>query len=186
MHAIWLAAATLGMLGPSEGTNPAPGAPRPYLNMPRDDRAPLPPLLSQTGAFTDTASLTPSDGLLPYEINAPFWSDGAGKRRWIAVPAGDRIAFSADGEWIFPAGTVFIKHFAWPHSDTCAPSRLETRLLVRDQEGGVYGTSYRWREDGRDADLVTEARTEAVPGEPGRTWFFPGPRDCRTCHTPAA
>ncbi|MEO0446802.1 MAG: PQQ-dependent sugar dehydrogenase, partial [Verrucomicrobiota bacterium] len=38
---------------------------------------PIPSLLSETGLFTDTAALTPSPGVLPYEINAPPWQDGA-------------------------------------------------------------------------------------------------------------
>ncbi len=34
-------------------------------------------LLSQTGAFTDLATLTARAGCIPYELNVPFWSDPA-------------------------------------------------------------------------------------------------------------
>ena len=44
------------------------------------------PLLSQTGAFTNTENLTPSPALLPYAVNSPLWSDNAAKRRWIVLP----------------------------------------------------------------------------------------------------
>jgi hypothetical protein len=100
---------------------------------------PLPPLLSQTGAFADLASLTPTNGLLPYTVNSPLWSDGAVKRRWIATPTNLFVHFAATGEWTFPNGSVFVKHFDLPVDDS-NPNilrRLETRLLVRDTNGTV-------------------------------------------------
>ena len=48
--------------------------------------ATLPPTLADTGAFRDLASLTPNPGIVPYDINVPFWSDNARKRRWFSVP----------------------------------------------------------------------------------------------------
>ena len=47
---------------------------------------PFPPLLSQTGAFQNTSTLTPGGRLIPYTVNSPLWSDGAVKRRWLALP----------------------------------------------------------------------------------------------------
>ena len=38
-----------------------------------------PQLLSQTGAFTNLADLTPTAGLMPYDVNSPLWSDGTRK-----------------------------------------------------------------------------------------------------------
>jgi len=84
--------------------------PKPYLRMPQDADGAMPALLSQTGAFKDTRTLKPSEGLLPYEIRVPFWSDGAGKLRWIAVPK-EKIGFAPQGEWSFPSGVVFVKTF---------------------------------------------------------------------------
>ena len=171
---------------------------RPFLNMPTEETTPAPARLSLTGAFADVRSLTPADGLLPYNVIVPFWSDGAEKRRWIALPDDGsgrpaRIRVGADGEWSFPSGTVFVKHFEIA-ADATRPAmrrRLETRLIVRDARGGVFGVSYRWRPDGSDADLVREGRAEAIAtetadGQRSRPWFFPGPNDCRQCHTPAS
>ena len=188
------AAAALGMMclqwscrgGQATTTTPSPVRADPYLRMPPRETAQLPPLLSQTGAFKDTRTLAPSDGLVPYELNVSFWSDGAAKRRWIAVPRGSAgVHFSPTGEWSFPAGTVFVKHFELDGA------RMETRLLVRDAAGGVYGAAYRWRADNTDADLVTDATTANVPVHTSRgvrvqTWSIPGRADCRTCHTPYA
>ena len=59
---------------------------RAYLQLPPRENGVFPPLLSQTGAFRDTRNLIPSESLIPYDVIVPFWSDGANKSRWIAVP----------------------------------------------------------------------------------------------------
>lgn len=154
---------------------------------------PLPALLSQTGAFADLATLTPATGLIPYTVNSPLWSDAAVKTRWLAVPTNTTIAFAPTGEWSFPSGTVFVKHFALATNDT-DPSllrRLETRLLVRDTNGTVYGATYKWRPDNSDAELVSTLLNEDVlittaTGVRTQQWSYPGRQDCLRCHTVAA
>ena len=124
----------------------------------------MPALLSQTGVFKDTPHLVPGDGLIPYDLIVSFWSDGANKLRWISVPKGT-IGFAPTGEWSFPAGVVLVKTFELP-VDAGNPSlkrRLETRLLVRDRNGGVYGVVYKWRADNSDADLLSSSLTEDIP-----------------------
>lgn len=168
-------------------------ATKPYLEMPSDADGRIPPLLSQTGVFSDTAKRLASPGLIPYDLNVPFWSDGANKLRWIAVPEG-RIEFSPTGEWRFPAGTVFVKSFDLP-VDAAKPGaqrRLETRILVRDSRGGVYGVVYKWRSDGSDADLLKTSATENIQIKSAtgeiheQTWYYPSRQDCLTCHTARA
>jgi uncharacterized repeat protein (TIGR03806 family) len=150
----------------------------------------LPKLLSQTGVLADAAKLQPADFLIPYGVNSPLWSDGAVKQRWMALPDGTKINFSENGEWKFPEGTVFVKSFSLPVDDTdpTVLHRLETRLLIRDSSGGVYGASYKWRPDDSDADLVTTGTNETITiktatGIRKQKWFFPGRQDCLTCHT---
>jgi uncharacterized repeat protein (TIGR03806 family) len=138
----------------------------------------FPKVLSEAGAFADLQSLTTADGLVAYDINAPFWSDGADKGRWMALPAGGKIRYSAEGEWGFPAGTTFVKHFARDGR------RLETRVLVCDGRGGVSGAAYKWRADQSEADRVDEPISETV--SEGRRWYFPGRADCAVCHTAVA
>jgi uncharacterized repeat protein (TIGR03806 family) len=151
-----------------------------------------PRLLSQTGVFASLPDLRPAPGLVPYEVNAPLWSDGAAKRRWL-VPGRGPVGFAAAGEWTFPAGTVFVKHFELPTDDTDARvrRRLETRLLVVDGTGNGYGVTYKWRPDHSDADLLADGLEETVrvrtaSGARAQTWAYPSRADCLTCHTPAA
>jgi uncharacterized repeat protein (TIGR03806 family) len=162
----------------------------PYLRMPARPDGAIPKLLSQTGAFKDTPHLVPSEELLPYDLIVPFWSDGAQKLRWIAVPKG-KIASSPSGEWTFPAGTVFVKTFELPLDarDPTRKRRLETRLLMVQGGGLVYGVVYKWRADLSDADLLPDSLTEKVPitnaaGEThSQSWYYPSRKDCITCHT---
>ena len=43
---------------------------------------PLPQRLSGTGVFRNLEELLPGAGVVPYEINVPFWSNFAVKQRW--------------------------------------------------------------------------------------------------------
>ncbi len=154
------------------------------LDVPADP-ADLPPLLSRTGIFRSLADLTPNPGLMPYRVNTPLWSDGADKRRWVALPGDARVGFTEKGEWKFAEGTVFVKHFELADGET--RRRLETRLLVVGRNGRGYGVAYRWREDGRDAELLTEGRTEEVAmGSRTVRWTYPSRGDCLLCHTAQA
>ena len=153
----------------------------------------MPKLLSQTGVFADLTNLSPASFLIPYTVNSPLWSDGAVKTRWFTLPTNTVIGFAANGEWTFPAGSVFLKHFELPVDETNPQirRRLETRLLVRDTNGYVYGASYKWRTDNSDADLVIAGITEPIEiktatGTRTQKWFYPGRQDCLTCHTPAS
>src|SRR5262245_18752045 len=105
-------------------------ATKPWLDMPDSASGHLPALLSQTGAFTSLAKLGPAKALLPYDLVVPFWSDGAVKTRFVAIPEA-KVTFSATGDWKFPPGTVFVKTFELPTDATQANQRrrLETRLL---------------------------------------------------------
>jgi uncharacterized repeat protein (TIGR03806 family) len=174
----------------------------PFLNMPTTFNGSLPPLLSQTGAFTNTPAMAPSAGLIPYDVNVPLWSDAAVKTRWMAVPNSgapytpdEQISFAPTGEWSFPVGTVFVKHFDLVTDESnpnAAKRRLETRFLVRNPNGSVYGVTYKWRAGNADGDLLTTSLSEPITITNAdhttrtQTWYYPSPADCLTCHTPAA
>ena len=157
--------------------------------------APLPALLSGTGAFRDLPSLTPEAGLVPYEVNLPFWSDGASKRRWFSIPDPQQfIGWQADGAWTTPPGTVWVKHFELELTNGIPSSRrrVETRFLVRN-DTGVYGLTYRWKADQSDAELVPESGDDALfplTAADGsvrtQTWRYPSRAECLVCHNQAA
>ncbi|HEU6447934.1 MAG TPA: chitobiase/beta-hexosaminidase C-terminal domain-containing protein [Verrucomicrobiae bacterium] len=160
------------------------------MNLPSRANGSLPLHLSETGAFADTRRLIASDNLIPYDIIVPFWSDGAEKSRWVSVPKNKKIKFNVAGEWIFPHGTVFVKTFSVATNELHPTSlrRLETRLLVCDADGAVYGVTYKWRADNSDADLLATNLTETIPvqtatGMRTQQWYYPSRADCLTCHT---
>jgi uncharacterized repeat protein (TIGR03806 family) len=128
--------------------------------------------------------LVPAPGLVEYDVNAPLWSDGARKRRWIALPGSAGIGFHATGNWDFPLGTVLVKHFELE----LAPGRVrrvETRVLLR-HDLGWQGYTYRWNAGETDADLLPDAATDVftVNGQP-QTWPYPSRAQCLECHTEA-
>jgi len=153
----------------------------------------VPPRLSLTGAFTNLATLAPATGLMAYDVASPLWSDGAFKTRWMAIPSNTRIGFTPTNEWSFPSGSVFVKHFELATNDSRPDlrRRLETRLLVRDTNGYVYGATYKWRSDLSDADLLTNSVTEELrittaSGTRTQSWYYPSRQDCQACHTAPA
>jgi uncharacterized repeat protein (TIGR03806 family) len=150
-----------------------------------------PVLLSQTRAFKNLADLTPHEQFLPYDLNVPFWSDGATKGRWVFIPPGAHVRFSPTNEWKFPAGTLFMKQFNLGVGDPLPTNvrRLETRFTVVTTRGGVIGLTYRWRGNGQDADLLLTNLSESIPIQrtsplETQSWYYPSRADCVTCHTP--
>lgn len=153
----------------------------------------LPPTLADTGAFADLTTLTPNPGIVPYELNVPFWSDYALKRRWFSLPdPAAKLGFNRDGNWSLPAGAVWIKHFELEMTRGVPTSarRLETRLIVRNANG-VYGATYRWGDSLTNATLVPEeglTETFAINDHGvtrNQTWRYPGRAECLACHTAA-
>ncbi len=158
---------------------------------------PIPPTLAQTGAFTNltaltsqTQPLTPSPGLVPYVINTPFWSDNARKSRWFVPSPGTPMTFAPEGNWSFPPGLAWVKHFDLEFTNGVPSSarRLETRILVRNA-AGTYGVTYRWGSSLTNANLIPdEGFTENLTLSDGSTtrtqvWRYPSRTECVICHT---
>ena len=163
------------------------------------DTTVFPATLGATALFADLTDLSPNPGLLPYQVNLPFWSDHAKKSRWFTIPdAAGKITWSQDGAWTFPNGQIWVKHFDMPlvrsdppqPGDPAAPSkRVETRLLVKNA-GGSYGVSYRWNDAGTEATLVPDEGADldlniTLNGSAyTQRWRIPSRAECMICHTP--
>jgi len=154
---------------------------------------PLPATLAETGAFADLRTLAPHPGIVPYEVNLSFWSDGAAKHRWFCVPDTNRfLTFATNGAFGSPAGTVWVKHFDLELNPGVPAStrRLETRFLVRNSTG-VHGFTYRW-DSALNATLVPEEGFDEVFERTvngvsvNQTWRYPSRAECLACHTPQA
>jgi putative heme-binding domain-containing protein len=153
-----------------------------------NDPVDFPRKLSQTGLFTDTAAQTPAPGVLPFSINAPQWLDGATARRWVAVPA-DQKVFWGKGVWgddriNWPQGSLLVRTL------TLAAKQIETQLLHFDGfQWQAY--TYKWNDQQTDADLVDAAGDDKVIEVPDsaastginkRRWNFASRAQCLTCH----
>ena len=169
-----------------------------FLNMPAASTGSLPPLLSGTGVFVSTTNRTPANGLIPYAPNAPQWKDNASSSWFMALPnnggaitPGEQIQFQPTNSWTFPAGSVFVKNWDLMVNETNSTlRRLETQILVRDNNSSVYGVTYKWRSDNSDADLLSSSMSENIAitnatGVRTQTWYYPSPSDCQECHNSA-
>lgn len=137
----------------------------------------FPRLLSQTGCMDANDVTKPAAGLVPYGVNAEFWSDGADKARYFALPDGESITVEADGTWSFPVGTILVKNFRLNNR------LVETRLFMHHDDGDWGGYSYEWNDAGTDAVYAQGGKVKEVAGQ---SWIFPSGGDCMQCHTQVA
>jgi uncharacterized repeat protein (TIGR03806 family) len=140
----------------------------------------FPARLSETGCVDPRDATRPAAGLIPYDVNVELWSDGAEKRRWLALPTGARIHINDDGDWDLPIGTVLVKEFR------IGGQRIETRLLVRHDDGGWAGYSYEWNDAQTEATLLPAGKTRAVGAGGTQRWSYPSRPQCQSCHNTAA
>ncbi|MEO1595582.1 MAG: PQQ-dependent sugar dehydrogenase [Pseudomonadota bacterium] len=137
----------------------------------------IPDNLSATGCVDSSDVTQPYSGLLPYDLNAPFWSDGAVKDRYIGLPNGATIDMNADGDFEFPEGTVIVKNFR------LGGALVETRHLMRHPDGVWAGYTYEWNAAQTEA---TRVRGGKVVNINGQDWIYPSESGCMACHTAAA
>ena len=131
--------------------------------------------LSATGCFRAEDPRQPAEGLVPFDVRVPFWSDGAVKRRFLALPDGQSAQIREDGSIFLPVGSVLAKEFF------LGDRLIETRLMMKYREGQWTGASYIWDGDASDARLVADGDLlTATYG--GVDWSYPNRPTCLDCH----
>ena len=161
---------------------------------PPTNSAPFPRTLSESGLFQSVKGHVVQPALIPYEVNSPLWSDGAGKARFIAIPGDSpKIEVTGPRGWTFPDDTVIVKSFSLDFVEGDVSSRrwIETRFLTKQQNEWI-GYSYRWNEEQDDATLVSqegldhEFTIQTAEGPRPQKWHYPSRAECMVCHSRAA
>jgi putative heme-binding domain-containing protein len=166
--------------------------------------ADFPTTLTETGLFRSVQHHTPADGVMPFEINARQWLDGATAERFAAFPGTSSAVLHATPKPIpglvhwhnfrmhFPKDAVLMRTLS------LGATRVETQLLHYDgMDWRAY--TYAWRDDQSDADLVPAEGAEKEvfspspltplpPEERGiaegkRNWQFLSRSQCMSCHS---
>ena len=156
------------------GGNPDPGEP-----------------LSAHGLFEGNGSTqVPVDGVIPYDVIAPLFSDHALKRRFIRVAPGGVIHYEPEAPWDLPQGSVLVKTFSYPvdfRNLSLGERLVETRLLIREADTWSVHT-YVWNEEQTEAyRAVAGARVDVewidADGNPQALEYrVPNTNQCFGCH----
>ncbi|HXI58443.1 MAG TPA: hypothetical protein VNO55_20390 [Polyangia bacterium] len=165
--------------------------------------------LSQTGCMDPQNVTKMASRIFAYEVNAPLWSDGAGKTRGIALPPGGKIHVKDCSNTT--AATLKMGDECCtldPNNyPNCLPpaddgrwvmpvgtvvvknflfdSKLvETRLFMRMAAKQWVGYSYQWNEAQTEATIVAPDRLSVMFNTGMRTvaWNYPSRKDCMVCH----
>jgi uncharacterized repeat protein (TIGR03806 family) len=147
--------------------------------------------LSEYGFFSgNMADLKPVDGVIPYTLNSPLFSNYAEKLRFIKLPQGSNAIYTDSAVFEFPLETVLIKNFYYP-VDFRKPEKgrriLETRLLVHEQNGW-QAYPYIWNDEQTEAfyDPAGETKKVSFVNLSGKKittpYVVPNKNQCKGCH----
>ncbi|MBK6265791.1 hypothetical protein JKA74_12170 [Marivirga sp. S37H4] len=138
----------------------------------------------------ELAKLNPANGVVPYDLNSPLFSDYAFKARFVKIPEGKTATYHSTEVLEFPVGTVLIKNFYYP-TDFNRPKGtrtiLETRLLIHE-ENGWKALPYVWNEEQTEAYLEITGDTKSISwrdtegNQQQLMYNVPNVNQCRSCH----
>lgn len=124
----------------------------------------------------DQKELRPNEGVIPYDVNTPLFSNYAAKFRTVWMPKGVSGKYTSAGVLDLPVGTVLSKTFSF------GDRHLETRLYIH-KPGGWEGVTYVWNRE------QTEAILDVTPQPVSISWNgmdvdydIPNVNQCKTCH----
>ena len=142
----------------------------------------------------DGSKIHYNEGIVPYALNTPLFSDYSLKQRAIWIPAGSQIEYHPTGVFTFPVGSVIMKSFLFP-ADLRAPTQdlrlVETRVLIKSSEGWT-AWPYLWESDGSDAKRWVSGSVETVnlidlEGQAQNfSYLVPQRNQCKDCHDQTA
>ena len=153
--------------------------------------------------------LVPNDGVLPYDLATPLFTDYAHKLRTVWMPKGTSARYG-EADFDYPVGTILSKTFYYPVPETgrgegdtvlrssdagfdprgleLAKVRLiETRLLVRRKDGWV-ALPYVWNAQQTEAtlkrggELVALTLVGADGSREQADYAVPDQNQCAGCH----
>lgn len=158
-----------------------------------------------------SGALVLGEGVVPYDLNTPLFTDYALKLRTIWMPDSVGAAAYRSADYPdFPVGTVISKTFYYPRGDgenlvlkrddpegqfnpllkSLDQVRLiETRLMVR-RDAGWEAISYVWNEAQTDAKLTRIGGAQGMTlvddagAETDFTYIVPDINQCAGCHAP--
>lgn len=127
-------------------------------------------------------------GVIPYEISMPLFSDYTLKDRAVYVPPEGMVELNEAGLLILPYGSATIKSFSYNDPSKSDGRRvLETRLMFFGQRGWS-AWPYVWDEEALEANLslsgaILEQNNLTLSGETvSFTYVVPQRNQCIDCH----
>ena len=135
-------------------------------------------------------NLQPNDGLLPYDLNTPLFTDYAKKSRFVWMPKNTSAVYREGRALDFPAGAVLIKNFFYENDETDASKGrriIETRLLVH-RKNGWDAMAYVWNDEQTEAylnltgDIKKVNWTDKKGQQKNLTYLVPNRNQCKSCH----
>ncbi len=154
-----------------------------------------------------------NDGVMPYGLNTPLFTDYALKMRTVWIPEGMTIGYNGEVELDFPVGTIISKTFHYEKAEgfTTAAYRvvrsdresslgrdgrldldayvlMETRVLVR-YEDGWQAFPYVWNTTQDEAWLEVAGdfrniELVAAGASESAAYIVPDSNQCGGCHAP--
>jgi len=158
-----------------------------------DPAAPPERNISAYNLFKDPARQIPNDGVVPYDINSPLFSDYSNKHRFVHVPNGAAAEYNSREPFAFPVGSVLVKTFGYLNDirDASKGERIiETRLLIHTDKGWI-GNAYVWNADTTEATLKVAGTTVDVAwthfdgSQRTNNYIVPNANQCKACHEQA-